>query len=73
MKRIAARVLLPLAIAAGLSGLAGGVVGAAEVTAQDAPSIWLLPGVDVGALLGPAVQLPTDLLKPIFAIITLIS
>ena len=73
MKRIAARVLLPLAIAAGLSGIAGGVASAAEVTAQDAPSIWVLPGVDLGSLLGPTVGLPTDLLRPIFGIITPIS
>ncbi|MEU6270564.1 hypothetical protein [Saccharopolyspora shandongensis] len=31
-----------------------------------AEPIWVLPGVDLGAVLGPTVQLPTQLLQPVF-------
>ncbi|GAA4619221.1 hypothetical protein [Saccharopolyspora hordei] len=34
-----------------------------------AEPIWLLPGVDLGPLLEPTVQLPTELLAPIFDIL----
>ncbi len=76
MKRIAARVLLPLAVAGALSGLAGGVASADTLPgspAGDDPAVWLVPGVDLGGLLGPAVPVPTDVLAPIFGIITPIS
>ncbi|MFD9959123.1 hypothetical protein [Amycolatopsis sp. NPDC058986] len=70
MKRIAARVLLPLAAAAVLTGVAGGVADAAP--AEGTP-IWVTPDLDLGGLLGPAVQAPTQLLAPIFGLITPIS
>lgn len=77
MKRIAARVLLPLAVAGALSGLAGGVASAAPLpglpTGGGDPAVWLIPGVDLGGLLGPAVAVPTDVLAPIFGIVTPIS
>ncbi|ANN20812.1 hypothetical protein SD37_37945 [Amycolatopsis orientalis] len=77
MKRIAARVLLPLAVAGALSGLAGGVASADPLPAPPAggggPGLWLIPGVDLGGLLGPAVTAPTGVLAPIFGIITPIS
>ncbi|MDA3643642.1 hypothetical protein LZ318_12635 [Saccharopolyspora indica] len=34
-----------------------------------AEPIWLLPGVDVGPLLEPSVQLPTQLLAPVFDVL----
>jgi hypothetical protein len=71
MKKIAARILIPIATASVLLGLAGGVASAAPVV-QDTP-IWALPGLDVGGLLGPLVQAPTELLAPIYGILTLIS
>jgi hypothetical protein len=77
MKRIAARVLLPLAAAGALSGLAGGIASADTLPGLPAaggdPAVWLVPGVDLGGLLGPAVPVPTDALAPIFGIITPIS
>jgi hypothetical protein len=75
MKKIAARVLIPLAAASALFGLAGGVAGAEPApvapTAQDTP--WVTPGLDLGAWLGPAIQDPTQLLAPVFYLITLTS
>ncbi|WP_410577474.1 hypothetical protein [Amycolatopsis sp. lyj-108] len=77
MKRIAARVLLPLAVAGALSGLAGGVASADPLpglpTGGGGPALWLIPGVDLGGLLGGAVPVPTDVLAPIYGIITPIS
>jgi hypothetical protein len=76
MKKISARVLIPLAAASALFGLAGGVADAAPApvapTAQDTP-IWVTPGLDLGAWLGPAIQDPTQLLAPVFYLITLTS
>lgn len=71
MKKIAARILIPFAAAAVLLGLSGGVASAAPVV-QDTP-IWALPGLDVGGLLGPLVGAPTELLAPIYCLITLVS
>ncbi|MGW4127112.1 hypothetical protein [Amycolatopsis japonica] len=76
MKRIAARVLLPLALAGALSGLAG--VASADPlpglpTGGGNPAVWLIPGLDLGGLLGPTVPVPTDVLAPIYGIITPIS
>ncbi|RSN57511.1 hypothetical protein DMH01_26305 [Amycolatopsis sp. WAC 04182] len=74
MKRITARVLLPLAVAGALSGLAGGVASADPLpTGGDGPAVWLIPGLDLGGLLGPTVPVPTDVLAPIYGIITPIS
>ncbi|GAA4540172.1 hypothetical protein [Amycolatopsis samaneae] len=70
MKRIAARVLLPLAAAAALTGVAGGVADAAPA---DTPHIWVTPDLDLGGLLRPTVPAPTQLLAPIFGLITPIS
>ncbi|MFI5562962.1 hypothetical protein ACIA2T_27085 [Amycolatopsis japonica] len=75
MKRIAARVLLPLALVGALSGLAGGVASADPLPGLHAggPAVWLIPGLDLGGLLGPTVPVPTDVLAPIYGIITPIS
>ena len=69
MKRFAARVLLPLAAAVAFVPLAGGVASAAPA---GGPAVWLVPGVDVGSLLGPVGQ-PLDLLAPVYGLITAIS
>lgn len=34
-----------------------------------AEPIWVLPGVDLGAALAPTVQLPTQVLQPVFDVI----
>ncbi|MEC3979168.1 hypothetical protein [Amycolatopsis sp. H20-H5] len=82
MKRIAARVVLPIAAAAALTGLAGGIATAAPapglpslpaLPTSGAPAIWAVPGLDAGGLLGPSVQAPTQLLAPVFGLITLVS
>ncbi|UOZ09632.1 hypothetical protein [Amycolatopsis sp. WQ 127309] len=64
MKRLAARVLLPLAAATALTGLAGGVAGADPTDG----SVWVGPGLDLGSVLGPV-----GLLAPVFGLITAIS
>lgn len=51
------RVAATVAIAVSAALLTGGVA--------NAESIWLVPGVDLGPVLGPTVQLPTQLLAPI--------
>ena len=74
MKRLAARVLLPLAAATALTGLAGGVASAANA-ASPAPAdspVGLVPGVDLGGVLGPLGQ-PVLLLAPVFGLITAVS
>ncbi|MDT7801685.1 MAG: hypothetical protein QOI78_5118 [Actinomycetota bacterium] len=68
MKRLAARVLLPLAAAAVLTGLAGGVASADPTDG----SVWVVPGLDLGSVLGPIGQ-PVDLLAPVFDLITAVS
>jgi hypothetical protein len=68
MKRLAARVLLPLAAAIVLTGLAGGVASADPTDG----SVWVVPGLDLGAVLGPIGQ-PVDLLAPVFDLITAVS
>jgi hypothetical protein len=45
-----------------LSCLTGGVAHAEETP------IWIAPGVDAGPVLDPTVQLPTQVLKPVFGI-----
>lgn len=67
--KLVRRILLPLAAAVVLTGVAGGVADAA--TLSDAP-IWALPGLDVGGLLGPVGQ-PLELLAPVYDLITLVS
>ncbi|MCU1683387.1 MAG: hypothetical protein JWQ81_4126 [Amycolatopsis sp.] len=78
MKRKTARILLPLAAAAALFGLAGGVADAAPATpaaasADPGTAIWALPGLDVGSLLGSTIAAPTQVLAPLYGLITLIS
>ncbi|WP_206787522.1 hypothetical protein [Amycolatopsis sp. MtRt-6] len=68
MKRLAARVLLPLAAATAFTGLAAGVAGADPADG----SVWLVPGVDLGSVLGPLGR-PVDLLAPVFGLVTAVS
>ncbi|GAA4857814.1 hypothetical protein [Saccharopolyspora rosea] len=58
-RRIAATGLLALA----LTGAGTGVAAAS-------PAVWLVPGVDAGPLLGPAIGLPTQLLAPVDGLLT---
>jgi len=62
MTRIA-RAAAVTATAAALTLLGSGVASA------DEPSVWALPGVDTGALLGPAVHAP-DALAPVAGALT---
>lgn len=78
MKRMTARILLPLAAAGVLFGLAGGVADAAPAApaapaAAPATAIWVIPGLDLGSLLGPSIAAPTQVLAPVYGLITLIS
>ncbi|MBE9375361.1 hypothetical protein IQ251_12985 [Saccharopolyspora sp. HNM0983] len=43
----------------------GGVAHAAE----EPPSAWLLPGVDIGPVVDPLVQLPTEALAPVVGVL----
>lgn len=56
------RVAATVAIAVSAALLTGGVA--------NAESIWLVPGVDLGPVLGPTVQLPTQLLAPVVDLLT---
>src|SRR5690606_27781815 len=51
----------------GLFGLSGGIAGAAETP------VWVLPGVDGEALIGPISQLPTQALAPVYDVLTLLA
>ncbi|GAA1946420.1 hypothetical protein [Amycolatopsis minnesotensis] len=73
MKRIAVRAAVTVAAAAAFAGVAGGVADAAPSHAQEGTPIWLLPGVDVGPLLDPAILAPANLLAPVYGLITLIG
>ncbi|MEB3366962.1 hypothetical protein [Saccharopolyspora mangrovi] len=55
------RAATAVAIAVSAALLTGGVA--------NAESVWVLPGVDLGAVLTPTVQLPTQLLAPVVAIL----
>ena len=65
--------MLSRALAGGAAALVLTVTGAPLATAaeaspsptSDGTSVWLLPGVDVGALVGPLAQLPGTALQPI--------
>ncbi|MGW5716601.1 hypothetical protein ACWEVP_10605 [Amycolatopsis sp. NPDC003865] len=68
MKHALARVVLPLVAATAFTGLAAGVASADPTDG----SVWLVPGVDLGSVLGP-VGRPVDLLAPVFDLITAVS
>lgn len=55
------------AIAAAALGLGGGVASAAETP------IWLVPGGDVGSVLGPAVPVPATALAPVVELLTFLA
>jgi hypothetical protein len=80
MKKSIARAGIVVGAALAVVGIAGGVASAtpvnpaagtsasASAAAAGAPSdipIWLLPGVDAGALLDPVIAVPTTVLAPI--------
>ncbi|MDI2028404.1 hypothetical protein QFW96_07270 [Saccharopolyspora sp. TS4A08] len=55
------RAATAVALAVSAALLTGGVA--------QAEAIWVLPGVDLGAVLTPTVQLPTQLLAPVVALL----
>lgn len=80
MKKSIVRTGIVVGTALAVVGIAGGVASAASsnpqagtsapasASAASAPSdipIWLLPGVDVGALLDPVIAVPTTVLAPV--------
>ncbi|WP_158887169.1 hypothetical protein [Amycolatopsis anabasis] len=71
MKRTASRILVTAAASAAVLGLAGGVA-AADPVASDAP-IWVVPGLDLGSLLGATVSLPTTALAPVHGLLTTLA
>ncbi|CAM05091.1 hypothetical protein A8924_6251 [Saccharopolyspora erythraea NRRL 2338] len=60
MRKPIARLLAGAAAGVALTCLSGGVAHA-ETT-----PVWLLPGVDAGAVLGPTAELPAQALRPVF-------
>ncbi|QUH00937.1 hypothetical protein HUO13_08990 [Saccharopolyspora erythraea] len=60
MRKPIARLLAGTAAGVALTCLSGGVAQA-ETT-----PVWLLPGVDAGAVLGPTAELPAQALRPVF-------
>ncbi|MFO7193965.1 hypothetical protein [Thermocrispum sp.] len=67
MRNALQRVAVLTVAVLGLLGLSHGVAGAAELP------VWVLPGVDVGGVVGPISQLPTQALAPVYQVITLIA
>jgi hypothetical protein len=67
MRRSLGRAAVLGAAVAGLLGLCGGIA-----SADDTP-VWILPGHDAGAVIGPAAQLPEQALAPVFEVMTLIT
>ncbi|RRO16124.1 hypothetical protein EIL87_13760 [Saccharopolyspora rhizosphaerae] len=58
VRRVATTVVVAVSAALLTSGVA------------NAESIWLVPGVDLGPVLGLTVQLPTQLLAPVVDLLT---
>ncbi|MGW4397542.1 hypothetical protein ACWEHA_19845 [Amycolatopsis nivea] len=57
---------LPALPTPSLPGLPGAPTGGS-------PSIWVVPGLDAGSLLGPTAQAPAQLLAPVFNLVTAVS
>ncbi|HVW41463.1 MAG TPA: hypothetical protein VHC18_08950 [Amycolatopsis sp.] len=68
MRKVVTRALVAGALGAVALGLDGGVA-----SADDGPAVWVLPGVDAGALLGPTVGLPTGALAPVDGLLTYLA
>jgi hypothetical protein len=45
----------------------------ADAAPQDSTPIWVLPGVDLGSILSPTIQLPTQILAPVNGLLGLTS
>ncbi len=71
MPRMLTRVLAGSAAVLALTVAGGGIASAADAApaAQGGTSVWVLPGVDAGALLDPLVQVPTGVLAPIAGVL----
>jgi len=64
MSKKLSRATASVVAALALTGMGAGVAHA------DPPSIWVIPGVDGGGLLSPAVGLPTAALAPVDGLLT---
>lgn len=67
--------MITRACAAGTAALAlallgGGVASAADQAPQPSPSVWVVPGLDTGALLGLTTQVPAQALAPVDGVLT---
>lgn len=71
MRKVVSRLLVTAAVGAAVLGVTGGVASADD--GSGSTPIWVLPGVDAGSLLGPAVGLPTELLAPIDGVLTYLA
>lgn len=71
MRRTVARALVTGAVATVALALTGGAASAA--TADGDVPVWLLPGVDVGGLVSPVIDLPAQGLAPVYDLITLLT
>lgn len=69
--KMVSRVVAAGFAAATLTLTATGVASATELSPQDTP-IWLVPGVDLGSLLGATTDLPGSL-APLFGLLSLIG
>ena len=69
--KTASRLIAGTLAAATLTLTAAGVASATEQTPQDVP-VWLIPGADLGSLLGPTTTLP-EALAPVFGLLTLLG
>lgn len=65
------RKLIVRSLVAGLAGAAALGLGSG-VASADTP-IWLVPGVDAGALLSPTTDLPASALGPIDGLLTYLA
>ena len=68
VRKLVRRALVAGAVGAVALGLGGGIASAA-----DGPAVWVVPGVDAGALLGPTVGLPTSALAPADGLLTYLA
>ena len=71
MSRTVARTLVAGVVATAALALTGGAASAAEQDG-DVP-VWLVPGVDLGGLVSPVIDLPAQGLAPVYDLITLVA
>ncbi|TCP47890.1 hypothetical protein EV191_11195 [Tamaricihabitans halophyticus] len=66
--RKTSRVLVVMASTAALFGIGAGAASAEAV--ESSTPVWALPGVDIGPLAAPLATVPTEVLAPVYGVIT---